>query len=136
MTTRLGQSLHPNDGIAVNIVDNDTIRGINEQFLSHEGPTDVITFDYRDDDDPEDGPRTAGEIIVSSDVAATAAAQYGSTVSAELALYVVHGLLHLSGCDDHNDADRAEMRQRETECLSELGQKFDLDAIFAFAGEA
>jgi probable rRNA maturation factor len=135
MTTRLGQSLHPNDGIAVNIVDNHTIRGINEQFLSHEGPTDVITFDYRDDEAPEGGPRTAGEIIVSSDFAATAAAEYGKTVSAELALYVVHGLLHLSGCDDHDDVDRAEMRQREAECLAELKQEFDLDAIFAFAEE-
>lgn len=135
MTTRLSPSLHPNDGIAVNIVDNDTIRGINEQFLSHEGPTDVITFDYRDDEDPENGPRTAGEIIISSDFAATAAIEYGNTVSAELTLYIVHGLLHLSGCDDHDDDDRAEMRRREGECLAELGKQFDLDAVFAFADQ-
>jgi probable rRNA maturation factor len=115
----------------VTIVDKDTIRGLNEQFLAHEGPTDVITFDYRDDGN-EDGPRTAGEIIVCSDVAATAAAEHGNTQSAELALYIVHGLLHLSGCDDHSDAQRAYMRQREQECLDALRQEFDLDAIFAF----
>lgn len=135
MTARLGQSLHPNDGIAVNIVDNNSIRDINEQFLSHEGPTDVITFDYRDDEDPQDGPRTAGEIIISSDFAATAASEYGNTVSAELALYVVHGLLHLSGCDDHTDTDRIEMRRREDECMADLRKQFDLDAIFAFADQ-
>ncbi|MFT5126903.1 MAG: putative rRNA maturation factor [Rhodothermales bacterium] len=133
-TTNLENSLHPNDDIAVSIVDNDTIRGMNEQFLSHEGPTDVITFDYREDDD-EDGPRTAGEIIVSSDYAAAAAAKFGNTVSAELALYVVHGLLHLSGCDDHEEADRVEMRRREAECLTVLTEQFDLDRIFAFADE-
>lgn len=131
-TTSLEKSLHPNDDIAVSIVDNDTIRGMNEQFLSHQGPTDVITFDYREDDD-DDGPRTAGEIIVSSDFAAAAATEFGNTVSAELALYVVHGLLHLSGCDDHEEADRVEMRRRESECLAALAEQFDLDRIFAFA---
>ena len=127
----LAKSLRPDEGLTVTIVGNDTIRGINEQFLSHEGPTDVITFDYREDED-EEGPRTAGEIIVSSDFAAAAAQEYGNSQSAELALYVVHGLLHLAGCDDHNDADRAYMRQRERECLEELGQEFDLDEIFVF----
>jgi len=49
------------------------------------------------------------------------AAARGHDVQTELTLYVIHGLLHLCGYDDHDDADRATMRDRERSYLRQLG---------------
>ncbi len=61
----------------------------------------------------------AGELVVSAEMAcATAARELDVEPLAELSLYVIHGLLHLCGFDDHDDADISRMRQREDELLA------------------
>jgi probable rRNA maturation factor len=62
------------------------------------GATDVITFEH-------------GEIVVSADTAKRCAAEHGHGVTEELALYVIHGLLHLNGYDDIAPRDRAKMHR-------------------------
>ena len=62
-----------------------------------------------------------GEILLSADTAVREAADYGWDTSSEMALYVVHGLLHLCGYDDLTDEEQAIMRGREREILSALG---------------
>jgi probable rRNA maturation factor len=49
------------------------------------------------------------------------ATERGHDVHAELTLYVIHGLLHLCGYDDHSERDRKKMRERERHYLRELG---------------
>ncbi|MCC6360292.1 MAG: rRNA maturation RNase YbeY [Phycisphaerales bacterium] len=79
-------------------------------------PTDVLTFDLGCD---SRRGHIDGEIIVCADVAYAAARRRGAL--AELVLYVVHGVLHLAGHDDHADAAYRRMHRREDEILTALG---------------
>lgn len=94
--------------ISVAVVDDPTIHDLNRQFLQHDYATDVLSFVL--ESTPE---LLEGEIVVSGDTAVAQASEYGTTPEDELMLYVVHGTLHLVGFDDHEDADRAEMRRAE-----------------------
>ena len=84
--------------ISIALVDDATIHAVNRRHLAHDWPTDVISFRLSEVDDDE----LAGELVVSAEMAATTARQAGVGAWDELALYVVHGLLHLCGYDDHD----------------------------------
>ncbi len=103
--------------ISVALVDDAAIRVINARHLGHDWPTDVISFGLSDPGDPE----LSGELVVSAEMAAATARAVGAEPFAELALYVVHGLLHLCGHDDRTSEDAASIRAREGEVLAELG---------------
>jgi probable rRNA maturation factor len=103
--------------ISLAFVDNRTIHDINKRFLKHDEPTDVITF-------PFSGPgakQLEGELVIGVEIALEQANHRGHAVETELCLYVIHGLLHLCGYDDHKDKDAAEMRRKEREYLQALG---------------
>jgi probable rRNA maturation factor len=99
--------------ISVALVDEATIHGVNRRYLAHDWPTDVISFQLSDPGEAV----LSGELVVSAERAAGMARDPW----AELALYVVHGLLHLCGYDDLAEADVAAMRQRESEILVREG---------------
>lgn len=101
--------------ISLAFVDNPTIHRINKQFLDHDEPTDVITFPYAS------GKVLVGELVIGVEVALEQARAGGHAVEVELALYVVHGLLHLVGYDDKDAHDRGRMRERERHHLAGLG---------------
>jgi probable rRNA maturation factor len=103
--------------ISIALVDNATIGAIHRKHLGQDGPTDVISFPLNDPDDLV----LAGELVISTEMACNVAREIGVEPSDELALYVVHGLLHLCGYDDHDDTDRCRMRRREEEILSRAG---------------
>jgi probable rRNA maturation factor len=103
--------------ISIALVDNPTIHAINHAHLGHDWATDVITFPLADPDEPV----LAGELVVSTEMACISAREFGVEPVEELALYVIHGLLHLCGLDDHDDSARRTMRQREDELLSQAG---------------
>src|SRR5881398_2648628 len=77
-------------------VDNAHIHRLNKQFLDHDEPTDVLTFPYTD----PTAKKLEGEVAIGFEVARANAADRGHPAAAELALYVVHGCLHLCGYDD------------------------------------
>ena len=101
--------------ISLAFVDNPTIHGINKRFLEHDEPTDVITFPY------SSGKVLVGELVIGVEVALEQARVGGHEVDAELALYVIHGLLHLVGYDDKDAHDRKQMRVRDRYHLNGLG---------------
>jgi probable rRNA maturation factor len=103
--------------ISIVLVDDPTIRVLNNRHLQHDWPTDVISFKLSEPDDPV----LAGELVVSAEMAASTARDVGVDPVSELALYVVHGLLHLCGLDDLNPEDAAVMRRREGEILGAVG---------------
>jgi probable rRNA maturation factor len=103
--------------ISIAVVDDATIRSINRRHLGHDWPTDVISFPLSEADEPV----LQGELVVSAEMAATTARESGADPWHELALYVVHGLLHLCGYDDQSDADRVAIRRREGEILAGEG---------------
>jgi probable rRNA maturation factor len=111
-----GESVGEAD-ISLAFVDNATIHRLNRQFLQHDEPTDVLAFPLS-----EPGARKlSGELVIGAEVALAQANERGHDVQAELALYVIHGLLHLRGHDDHDPAAADHMRQRERHYLALLG---------------
>jgi len=59
--------------------------------------------------------------VIGVEVAKERAEEFGHAIDVELALYIIHGLLHLCGCDDKSDAAEREMRERERHYLKALG---------------
>jgi probable rRNA maturation factor len=102
--------------ISLAFVDNPTIHRLNLRYLQHDEPTDVLSFPLSE----LSASKLAGELVLGVEVAVEQAAARGHDVQTELTLYVIHGLLHLCGYDDHDDADRAAMRQRERHYLQQL----------------
>jgi probable rRNA maturation factor len=102
--------------ISVALVDDATIAPLNVEFLAHEGPTDVLSFLL----DRRDG-YLEGEVIASAETALRQAPRFRNDPSAELLLYVIHGVLHLVGYDDATPADRRVMRRREQQYLTKMG---------------
>jgi probable rRNA maturation factor len=103
--------------ISLAFVDNDTIHNLNRRYLDHDEPTDVLSFPLSE----PHAKKLAGELVIGAGVAQAQADARGHDVQAELALYVIHGLLHLCGYDDHAAAAAAAMRQRERHYLKQLG---------------
>ena len=113
--------------ISLVLVDDAAIRAINRRELQHDWPTDVITFALSGPEEEE----LAAELVVSGEMAATTARGTGGDPFAELALYVVHGLLHLCGYDDRTPEEIPAMRRREGEVLAALGLVNPFSAVVA-----
>jgi probable rRNA maturation factor len=103
--------------VSVALVDNATIEPLNLRHLGHAGPTDVLSFALSE---PGEGV-LAGELVISAEMAAARAHELQIDPAAELALYVVHGLLHLCGYDDHTASDVDLIRRREAEHMAAEG---------------
>ncbi len=102
--------------LCVVFVDDARLAAMHDEFLGDPEPTDVLAFDLGEECG---GP--AGELYVSVERARAVARERGVSAARELALYVVHGALHLCGHDDGEPAGRARMRAAEREVLSALG---------------
>ena len=96
---------------------------LNETFLHHSGSTDVITFDHAE---PGKAQSLHGEIFISLDDAVAQATEFRTTWQAELARYIVHGLLHLRGYDDLQPAARRKMKREENRLVQALADEFPL----------
>lgn len=95
------------DFVEVSIVDDPTIDQVHRDFMDIPGATDVITFAH-------------GEIVLSADTAKSYGAEYGNDFERELMLYIVHGLLHLSGHEDAIDSEREAMEKIQFEILEKV----------------
>ena len=100
---------------------------INETYLRHRGSTDVLTFDYSAD--PATGGWLGGEIFVCVDEAISQGRRLRTGWPSELVRYVVHGLLHLQGFDDHHPAARRQMKLEENRLLRRLARRFDFSQL-------
>ncbi len=142
-------------GLGIYLVASAEMARLNETYLQHKGPTDVITFDYgpgagedfkfeisnaegRIGGQParrmgahpvqaEAGLR--GEIFVCMEEAVAQARQFRSTWPFELTRYVIHGVLHLQGHDDLRAVPRRRMKQAENRLLRRLAGRFDLKQL-------
>jgi probable rRNA maturation factor len=103
--------------IQINIVDDAGIAEIHRQFLKKTGTTDVISFDLSDEFEP--GRNFL--IAVNADMARRQAEKRGHSPEAELALYIVHGLLHQLGYDDLNPRQAKRMHEKEDTILQSRG---------------
>lgn len=97
--------------LSIVLVNDRQMAALNRQYHHTSGPTDILTFDYGDGQ---------AELIISVDHSIAHARRYRTTPSRELALYVIHGILHLQGYDDRTPAQRRRMRAAERRLLSRL----------------
>ena len=124
--------------LGVIIVDNDTIHHLNKDFLHHDYPTDVISFQV--ESEPENG-YLEGEVIANAEMALDRAPEFGWSVKEELMLYIIHGLLHLVGFNDEAEEDRKIIREKERYYLRHAGFEpndlgFDLEQEYDSPSES
>jgi probable rRNA maturation factor len=125
--------------LSVLFVDETTIAAMNERYLGHTGPTDVLSFpiedvpalrgpgsgagrrdgpggdgpggDWRNSDEGE--PLLLGDVVICPSVARRNAPEHAGTYDDELALLLVHGILHLLGMDHEEEGEATVMEARE-----------------------
>ena len=106
------------------------IRILNRKYLKRFFATDVLAFDFTNQTHAQKATfkkidRLDGEIIVSIDAALKQAKMYDAPLDKEITLYIIHGILHLQGYDDHQPADVRRMRKKEEELLSLVGKRIE-----------
>jgi probable rRNA maturation factor len=116
--------------LAVTFTNDRSMKKYNSELVGHTGSTDVITFSYFDDPASFFPGEVGVELIINPDAAAREGEKRGTGYSRELALYLVHGLLHAAGEDDLEPASRRRMRRREREVMAVLARDFDFAAVF------
>ena len=118
--------------LGIRLVDSAESARVNHEFVHHEGPTDVITFDYSGW--PAAQPHTGvelvdaaclhGELVICPAVAQLQAPLFKTTWTSEMVRYVVHGILHLRGYDDLDPARRRLMKKEENRLVALLAKDF------------
>jgi probable rRNA maturation factor len=134
----------PHDAeLSLIFVDEDSIADLNRRFLDGPGATDVLAFPIDDDlvpggrrpdeggrgpgspPEPEDPPVVLGDVVICPMVAARQAPEHDVSLDDELALLVVHGILHLLNYDHAEEREAQTMRRRERELLELFRQRHE-----------
>jgi probable rRNA maturation factor len=127
--------VHGEVEVSLLFVDEQAIAALHAQFLGRDGPTDVLAFPIEDDPLPggrspdsggsgpgaypgDDPPMLLGDVVICPAVAARNASAHEVSVDDELALLVVHGLLHLLGMDHETVREAEAMEGLERELLA------------------
>ncbi len=115
--------------LVIHLVDDREMTPLNERFLSHQGSTDVITFNLDDLDPATKTGMMRGEIFVCVEEARRQARRYHTSWAMEVMRYIVHALLHLQGYDDHDPADRRRMKRRENRLTAQWSRLIAPESI-------
>jgi probable rRNA maturation factor len=139
---RLAEAVLAHEGVrgeievSILFVDEVAIGDLNSRFLGKDGPTDVLAFPIDEEPadsgrspdsggtgpgftvEPEDAPTLLGDVVICPAVAFRNAPEHAGTYEDEIALLVVHGLLHLLGLAHDEPAEAEAMEARERELLA------------------
>ena len=97
------------------------IMALNKKFLKKNYVTDVLSFDLKEwKRRPDRSFDLTGEIVICPEAAQENAKVFKTSLEEEIILYIIHGILHLLGYDDHRRRDIRRMRQREKEIMKRL----------------
>ena len=117
-----------NSEVSVTLTNDQKIHELNLQYRGIDRPTDVLSFAFRDSDEPEifsdadsDQPEILGDIIISIDRAKSQAEEFGHSIRREIVFLTVHGILHLLGYDHMEEKDRLEMESEQKFMMERLG---------------
>lgn len=104
--------------IAYIFCDDEKILEVNRQYLQHDYYTDIITFDYCEDEEMMGNKNTiSGDLFISLDTVRSNAEQQGATYEEELHRVIIHGILHLVGINDKGPGEREIMEAAENKAL-------------------
>ncbi len=95
-------------------VSDEKILEVNREYLGHDYYTDVITFDYDEED------TVSGDIVISLDTVRSNAGLFGKEYADELHRVIIHGILHLCGINDKGPGEREIMEAAEDRALAML----------------
>ena len=117
---------HQSAEISVQFLPSTRMAEVNQDFLQHEGATDVITFDLSEKAMPD---FLIGEILVCPEVASRQSIEFGTQWHEEAIRYVIHGLLHLKGFDDLEPEKRKVMKRHENNWMRKVAKQFRLEGL-------
>lgn len=95
-------------------VDDAKILQVNNEYLGHDYYTDIITFDYDEDN------IVSGDLVISIDTVKSNAELFGKEYEDELHRVIIHGILHLCGINDKGPGEREIMEANENKALAML----------------
>lgn len=98
--------------IAYIFCNDEKILEVNREYLNHDYYTDIITFDYSEDN------RISGDLFISLDTVRSNAEEQGAEYEDELFRVIIHGILHLCGIDDKGPGEREIMEAAENKALA------------------
>lgn len=114
--------------LSITAVTDGAIASLKSEYLGEDAPTDVLSFPidrltpgFPPSVDTNGPPLMLGDVVIAPDYIARQASVHGITEGDELALMVVHGILHLMGWDHETDADAEAMEGRERDILALVG---------------
>ena len=123
-TVLKAEGVAPPYEVSLVFTDSEAVKQLNRDYRGVDEPTDVLAFcmlSQKEVDDsfalPPDGVTRLGEVIVSYPQAVAQAREQGHSPERELALLIIHGILHLLGYDHEEPEEEARMRKRERELL-------------------
>ena len=124
----LAQDVDSRAELGLVITSQERVRELNQSYLGRDEPTDVIAFSLLPEPhierdlppfiQPPDGALHLGEVIISYPQAVIQAEEHGHSVERELAILIIHGVLHLLGYEHDKPELERQMRARETEILN------------------
>jgi len=98
--------------LSIALIDESEIKRLNAEYRGIDKPTDVLSFPQSDDG--FDGPLLLGDILISPQVAQAQSLEYQNSFDKEMAILLIHGVLHLLGYD-HESQDEARIMEAEEE---------------------
>jgi probable rRNA maturation factor len=101
--------------LSIALLSDDSIAALNREYLSHAGPTDVISFPLE-----QPGVPLVGDVYVGAEQARRQAEEAGVQPREELLRLVIHGTLHVLGWGHPDGAEDSEMHRRQEEILHSL----------------
>ena len=119
-------------GVSIAVADDETLRSLNSRFRGFDEVTDVLAFGLDGDVTPGSAPPfpdlpeiepTIGEVVLSYPLAVRQAGEHRVPVEEELALLVVHGILHLLGHDHEERDDESRMKRFEQQALARVFER-------------
>jgi len=108
----------PDGELSILLVDDPQIEQLNRKYLNREGPTNVIAFPMREGSFGDLNPQLLGDVVISTDTAASEAAVANIPTETRITELLIHGILHLFGYDHENDEPEARrMEQKSSELI-------------------
>jgi len=125
----LAEKVDPAVELGLVVTSQEKVRQLNSAYLGRDEPTDVLAFSMLPEESgqeaspfvsPPDGIKHLGEVIISYPQAVMQAGEHGHPVEREVAILIIHGVLHLLGYDHEEPDPEQRMRDREAEILSDI----------------
>jgi len=111
----------PDSELSILIVDDPQIEELNQQHLNRAGPTNVIAFAMHEGEFPDLSPHLLGDVVISTDTAASEAQTAAMSMEQRFDELLVHGILHLKGYDHETSSEDAlKMEKKSKELLALL----------------